>query len=179
MKKIYFLLAGMLIISIAADAQYRINKIMYDYHDFSYVKGDPYRPAIAGFSSLLVPGTGQIMCGEVGRGIAILGGFIGSGAITVAGFGYFMGSFPKTEQGTVKAGQTLAGLGIATAGFFCFIYTDIWSAVDASRVAKVNDRAFRYRKNTSGIINIQPYLNTSNYVINEKIPVGLSLKITF
>ena len=145
MKKICLILAGTWIITIAADAKYRINRTMYDHHEFSYIKGDPYRPPVACITSLLMPGTGQIMCGELGRGIGVIGGCIGSGVITYCGLEMFAHAIPTSEWEPVKPGQALGGLGLVLAGVIGYVYTDIWSAVDASRVAKVNDLAFRYR----------------------------------
>jgi hypothetical protein len=179
MKVLHIFLTGLVVFSMPAEAQYRINKKVYDQHGFTYQKSDPYQPAIAGFSSLIMPGSGQMMCGEVVRGFCIIGGIIGSGAVTFTGLVYFASAFPTSEWEHVKIDQAAQGLGIMFIGFISFVSIDIWSAVDASRVAKVNNRAFRDRVKTSGMINIQPYMGTSDYTVNKKTPVGISCKIIF
>jgi hypothetical protein len=49
--------------------QYRINKLNYNAHDYMHQPGDRYDPTLAGVASFLVPGMGQVVAGETGRGI--------------------------------------------------------------------------------------------------------------
>jgi hypothetical protein len=77
MKKdilIYFIL---LAFAVNVKAQtYNINKDKFDFHQYIPEYGDPYNPAVSGICSLIVPGLGQMMCGETGRGLAFMGGYV-------------------------------------------------------------------------------------------------------
>lgn len=179
MKKVYLVLAGVCIMSIAANAQYKINRVEYNFHTYSYQKDDPYKPIAAGIASLILPGMGQIISGEVGRGFGFLGGFIGSIVVFSTGVGFFISSIPTSENDPINEGRLETGLVIMDVAFLGALSIDICSVIDAVRVAKVNDLAFRDRKKTSYNINIQPYINKSNYTLNGKTSLGLSFRITF
>lgn len=49
-------------------------KKMYSRTSYSYQKGDKYIPILVSVPSLLIPGLGQVICGDVFRGIGYLGG---------------------------------------------------------------------------------------------------------
>lgn len=87
MKKYILLLINVFLVCSFTDAQYRINKTKYDYHTYTYQVGDPYNPAVAGITSLLIPGLGQMFSGENGRGLAFLGGDLVCTIIYVIGGG--------------------------------------------------------------------------------------------
>ena len=107
------------------DAQYKINKTKYDYKSWTYEEGDPYDPGFCGIVSV-VPGAGQMVAHEFGRGAAFFGGAAGCFSLLFAGF--------AVEWDYNEAlGITMMLLGVS--GFFA---VDIWSIVDATRVAKVN-----------------------------------------
>ena len=72
MKRFILLLIGLLFISSFTNAQYRINKTKYDYRTYKHQVDDPYNPSVDGFVSFLVPGLGQMISGELGRGAAFL-----------------------------------------------------------------------------------------------------------
>jgi len=72
-----FLLLSIIFLSFVANTnaqQYSINKNKYDYRLYSPQYGDPNNPAISGVCSFLIPGLGQMVSGEVGRGLSFLGG---------------------------------------------------------------------------------------------------------
>jgi hypothetical protein len=168
-------------ISININAQYRINRSKYDFRSYSYQPGDPYNPSFAGIASLLIPGLGQMTSGEVGRGFCFLGGCLGCMTVSIAGFAtffYYMDT-DEAHDKVVDPGKSLLGLGITAIGLIGAFVVDIGSVVDAVNVAKVNNLAYRDKNKTSGYLNIQPYLNTSIYNTTNKIPVGMTLKITF
>ena len=72
--------------SFNAHAQtYKINKQKYDYKMYMPQPGDPNNPAVMGLASFFIPGLGQMLSGETGRGLAYLGGSIALSGITVAG----------------------------------------------------------------------------------------------
>jgi len=49
-------------------------KEKYDYKNYTYQKGDRYDPGTAGVCSFLIPGLGQAVSGEIGRGILFFTG---------------------------------------------------------------------------------------------------------
>jgi len=158
------------------DAQYRVNKKKYDYSHYVYQPGDPYNPSTAAFASLFVPGLGQIISGESRRGIGFMLGCTGCLIVSFAGGSIALNATEKDrdfEEKTCK-GITLLFSGLtATTGIW------IWSIADASRVAKVNNLVLRDKKEVSGSINIQPYLNLHCYSTNNKTLLGLSVNINF
>lgn len=130
-KSFAFLCFSLLLLfsSIDSDAQYKVNKKIYDYADYTTEMYGPYSPLGAGFASLLIPGTGQMLSGEVGRGFIFLGADVVSFMLLPVGF--LIGWGAVEELGIA---MMLTGV----AGVFT---THIWAAVDAGRVAKVNNLA--------------------------------------
>lgn len=49
-------------------------KDMYNTRDYVKSSANPYSPGWSGVGSFFLPGLGQMICGETGRGLAILGG---------------------------------------------------------------------------------------------------------
>lgn len=170
MKKfMFFSIVVFFAASISTQAQYSVNKTQYDFRQYVPEIGDPYSPGVAGIASLFVPGLGQMISNEGGRGAGFLGGYlgcwvlygvgVGSMANDVAADGYYDGS---------GAGLVLLGIGGAIA-------VNIWSIVDATRVAKVNNMAWRNRNNSSSL-NIQPALRLTP---GGKPAPGLSMALNF
>lgn len=172
MKKWFLILISVFLINTVVDAQYKINKSIYNYRTYTHQIGDPYNIGVAGITSLLIPGLGQMISGEAGRGVAFLGGYVGCLVVYGVGAASAIMDIDGGGTGASGAGVMLLGLGGALA-------VNIWSIVDAVHVAKVNNLAFRDKTKTSYNIKLQPYFNLSNYNYNSKVPVGLSLKVTF
>lgn len=163
MKNLLFLLIGLLIISSTVNAQYRINKTKYDYKTYTYQVGDPYNPSVAGLTSFLIPGLGQMLSGEGGRGVGFLGGFVGCWVLYGIGAGI---SAADIEEG----GTGAAGGGLVVVGLLGAIAVDIWSIVDAIHVAKVNNLAWRDKKTS---LYISPYIDTRVH------SAGLDFRVSF
>jgi hypothetical protein len=85
MKKILLLIICITLISATTNAQYRINKTKYDSHNYVIQAGDPYNPAASGICSFLIPGLGQMISGEGGRGVGFLLGCMGSFGVFITG----------------------------------------------------------------------------------------------
>ena len=166
MKKPILLIISTLLICTIVNAQYRINKTTYDYHDYRHQAGDRYSPTVAGVTSFFLPGLGQMLSGEGGRGLCFLGGYLGFGTV------YCVGIVRAFDGGGGAAGLLYTGM----AGL---IVVDIWSIVDAIRVAKVNNLAFRDKNRTSLNLKIRPYINRTDYLTTSKLTTGISLKFTF
>jgi hypothetical protein len=162
MKKAILLLLSVILINLSVDAQYKIKKHKYDYHTYNYQDGDRYRLPVAGLSSFLIPGLGQAISGEPLRGFAFFGSFLG--CITVLFIGEGQGN-----KGVVLG--TLGGLG-------CSI-VPIWSAIDAVRVAKVNNLALRDKTKPLTTIQFQPFINTNFHYQTQLFQPGMTVKISF
>lgn len=150
--------------------QYRVNKTRYNYRTYTYKKGDPYNPSSAGFASLIIPGLGQMISGEIGRGLLFLTGFTGCLVATVAGI---------INLGTSYKGESVVGAQIAVAGLIGAACIDLWSIGDAVKVAKVNNLALRNKHKTSYNLNVKPFLYTSENGLKHNVPVGLTFKVIF
>jgi hypothetical protein len=85
MKKILLLVISIMLISATTNAQYRINKTKYDALNYVPQVGDPYNPTASGICSFLIPGLGQMISGEGGRGVGFLLGCMGSFGVFIIG----------------------------------------------------------------------------------------------
>jgi TM2 domain-containing membrane protein YozV len=170
MKKYLIFLTCMLFITTVSNAQYKVNKTKYDYKMYQPQVGDPYNPGVAGLTSFLIPGLGQMIAGEGGRGAAFLGGNAGTLVLLFVGSGM---SAADIEDG----GDGSSGLGLVTVGALGALAVDIWAIVDAVRVSKVNNMAFQDKNKTS--LMVIPSVITSDYFGKNKVTPGLSLQVTF
>ena len=179
MKKVLCVFILVCLSGITVYAQYRINKTKYNYHTYSYQKGDPMNPALCCVASI-IPGVGQMICGEPGRGLCFLGGFAGSAAFTYAGVAVFATSIPASDSEPVKEGQMLTGLLMVATGIGGIISFDIWSIVDAVHVARITNMAFRDQNKTSLDLKLKPYIGTYGILnSNEEVLAGVTLILTF
>lgn len=142
--------------TIDSGAQYSINKEKYDYRSYSKEPGDPYNPLAAGIASLYIPGLGQMIFNEVPRGASFLAGYAGCWLIVGMGWIYFNRDISNTYSIRIDD----PGVGLMIVGLSSVMAVQIWSAVDAVRVAKVNNLAWRDRDKTSSTsIMIAPSIN--------------------
>ena len=152
MKRIVIIIA-LALVSVAASAQYiggaRYKDIKNDYNPKLYTPStvDPYSPGWSSFFSFFVPGSAQMLSGELLRGglffcgSAVLAGIIDDCRSEV-GNAIGIDAENKTIYWTdrakgqknlwIIAGCTVADLGIA-----------IWSSIDARRIAKVKNMYYQ------------------------------------
>lgn len=132
--------------------------------------GDPYSRFWAGAASFLIPGLGQGVDGEWGRGALICLGNIGLYAVMLSDSYYDL-------NGTLYYGTVGSIANIAR------IVYDIWSIVDAVRVAKIKNMYYQdIRAQRASIdFNIEPYFAyTPSGIGNSLTPTtGLTLKLNF
>jgi hypothetical protein len=93
---------------------------VYDYRLYQKSLYDRYSPAGSGVASFFIPGLGQMICGEWGRGFAWLGGHVGC--------------YMLTGISAIAESDTLVLMGIAG-----LLAIDICAIVDGVRVAKVKN----------------------------------------
>ena len=187
MKRIILILVVALL-PIAANAQYiggakygDIKKI-YNYKDYMPSQVDPYSPSWSSAFSFFVPGVGQILSGEVWRGVAFLGG----AAIVSTVFNdaysdlgkclavnadqtkvYWTDKAQGQKNVWILLGCTAVDLGIA-----------IWSSIDANHIAKVKNMYYQdvMGRTSSVEMNFAP---TVAFTPTGQPAAGMGLTINF
>lgn len=145
--------------------KYRELKHLYNHKE--YVRGlvQHHNPAGVGVASYFIPGLGQMICGEGWRGVAFLGGSIASYSILVAG----------AYHGNADTFDIFMWTGLA--GMFT---AQIWSIVDAVRVAKVKNMYERDLMRTYAIdVDLYPSVNCVRYGTGYKPTAGMTLALRF
>lgn len=171
---LFTVLVGFSLMSVNAQT-YKINRLKYDYRMYVPEFEDPYNPTLMGVSSFLVPGLGQMLSGEVGRGLGFLGGSVASTLVTGVGW-----TVMNTGLYRENLSAASMGLGLTLVGVAGMLGFSIASIVDAVKVAKVNNLYLRdYRKSNALHLEFAPYIgqfNTGNQIVT---PVGMSICISF
>lgn len=114
--------------------------------------------------------------GETGRGLAFLGGSMALTGITVAG-----ALMSYNEVTTYNQFGPFTEYETNPTGLAATIAPDVWAIVDAVRVAKVNNMYIQdLRGNLSSVkVELNPFIDTHNYLGQANTSAGLSLKVTF
>jgi hypothetical protein len=154
---------------------YSQNKLKYDYHQYVRQYGDPYDPALSGVCSFFLPGLGQMLSDETGRGLAFLGASAGCGMVTIVGYGTFISSMLDGTGSRAGSGAGLMLLGMAG-----MLTVNIWSIVDAVHVAEVNNLYIRdLQKKSSLKLEVEPYIARINISNQTVTPVGMTMRVKF
>jgi TM2 domain-containing membrane protein YozV len=133
--------------TLASNAQYRTIKEQYKDQNYSYESGDRYNPAVAAVSSVLIPGLGQMIAGEVGRGAVFL-------TANMAGFVTFFTGFIMAfsdSSPNVAGILMLGGAGLAGTSY-------VWSIVDAIQVTIIKNLYYRDQNKLGERIRLNPYI---------------------
>ena len=160
---------------LAEGMKYRHLKHMYNYKDYSETIYDRYSPEGAGIASFFIPGLGQMISREVGRGFAWFGGAAAAYVLTGVG-----GVFASSGQyyGSPQLENTGAVIGLV--GMVSLLAIDICSIVDAVRVAKIKNMYEQdLRKKYTFDVDFHPsvnYIQTANGV---QPAAGLTLAFKF
>lgn len=146
--------------------RYKDYKKMYMPSAYVPLPGDKYKPAVSGLCSFLIPGLGQMICGEVGRGFCYLGGSVGG--LALAGLG----------TGLAFANPILGGTFIFI-GATSWLVVDICAIVDGVRVAKIKNMYNQDINKLSSSVNLQltPYISTIG--LSQTPVAGVTLALTF
>lgn len=148
---------------IAPGMKYKELKSMYNYKDFTPTHSDKYSPAWSGVASFLIPGLGQMICGEVGRGFAWLGGSVGCSLVAVL-------ADPRSAGG--KTTSFIATLGAMA--------IDICAIVDGVRVAKVKNMYVQDLKNGYALdFDFYPSVNYIQTECGVQPTAGFTLAMKF
>ena len=164
---------GVSLMSINAQ-NYRVNKHIYDYRMYIPEFGDAYNPTVAGVTSFFIPGLGQMLSGEIGRGIGFLGGSVASTLVTTVGWNVMNTGLYRENLSAASMGLALTLVGAAG-----MLGVTIASTVDAVKVAKVNNLYIRDYRKSKALLEFAPYIgqfNAGNQIVR---PVGMSMCISF
>lgn len=146
---------------------YREYRPYYRPSEYMRVFGDPYSPGWSGVASFFIPGLGQMVSGEIGRGCAFLGGTIGLCLLTTLGSAALY-DFP------------VGALGLAVGGSLALVAVDIWAIVDAVQVAKVKNMYYRdLRQKYPVEMKIYPSVGSIPTLSGNSVSAGLALAVRF
>ena len=119
------------------------------------------------FSSAVIPGLGQLIEGETLRGLGFLGGSIALGVFKRLVI--WTTNMDWDEKNMIRKSVFMGQIGLR-----------VWSGINASRIAKVNDMAFREKYNSTINLKIMPYSGILDYYGFSKSNIcGITLLFTF
>lgn len=146
---------------------YRQYRALYRPSEYVRAPGDRYLPALSGIASYFIPGLGQMICGEVGRGFAFLGATVGAALL------------PPVASALAYSSADASFL--LSAGVCCFLAVYVWSIVDAVQVAKVKNmyRQDIRRMETQVGMRLYPSVNLFPSPSGERASYGVTLALTF
>ncbi|MDL2228343.1 hypothetical protein LJC25_04405 [Bacteroidales bacterium OttesenSCG-928-K03] len=154
---------------------YREYKKLYNVNYYTRHYSDAHNPLIIGICSSVVPGLGQMICGELGRGSAYFGGSLGCFALSYTGFIFMFNGIFSYSTSLYNSGIIMLFSGIAG-----MITIKIFDIVDAVNVAKIKNMYIRDIRNMSAFnIKLQPYIDCIAIGNNFMLPAGLSLLVSF
>lgn len=159
-------------VGIVPNMRYKQLRHMYNHKEYTKTLGDRHSPAWSGVASFFIPGLGQMICGEIGRGFAFLGGHVGG--IVLGSLVYASGYDPSGNYSS--PGAALVAMAIF-AGVFA---VDIISIVDGVRVARVKNM---YEQDLRKLhsMNVKLYPSVDYAYINGAVQpaAGLTLALNF
>lgn len=144
--------------------KYNELKNIYDYRMYRSGGYERYSPVWSGIGSFLIPGLGQICCGEAGRGLIQWGLSILCNIGTLAGFS------DDDFNGAIVI-CPLANVGIG-----------IWSIVDAVRVAKVKNMYETDLRSMRSSVEVEMYPSLNTFTTQSNgvgVAPGMTLSFTF
>ncbi len=189
MKKSGIILILLFVYTLNSYSQsYKENKLIYDQHLYQEKSDDPNNIFACGVASYFIPGLGQILAGETGRGLTFIGCdlacnmlFFGGSVCVYSSFLNSMIDIYNYDQFDYS-NQFYIGLGSIIVGLTGMIFVKVYSVFDAVKVAKINNMYFQDHKNETGVIEsiqLKPYVSQISLNNRNETSVGLSLNITF
>lgn len=149
--------------------KYRQLKTMYDHRYYVPDIMDKYTPGWIGVASFFIPGLGECICGEWGRGLGKLGAnvvFATTGSVCVAR-SYYDSNWE-------------ADIIVAVICYAAVVGIDIWSIIDAVRISKVKNMYMQdLWKQYSLDIDLYPSINYAYIGNSVKPTAGLTLAVRF
>ena len=150
-------------LAVAPMMKYKEMAKVYDYRLYQKSLYDRYSPAGSGVASFFIPGLGQMICGEWGRGFAWLGGHVGC--------------YMLTGISAIAESDTLVLMGIAG-----LLAIDICAIVDGVRVAKVKNMYMEDLRKSGyyGLdVDLYPSVNYVRTTSGVQPTAGMTLALRF
>ena len=150
-------------LAVAPMMKYKEMAKVYDYRLYQKSLYDRYSPAGSGVASFFIPGLGQMICGEWGRGFAWLGGHVGC---------YMLTGISAIAESDTLVLMSIAGL----------LAIDICSIVDGVRVAKVKNMYMEDLRKSGyyGLdVDIYPSVNYVRTTSGVQPTAGMTLALRF
>lgn len=143
-------------VELVPGMKYRNLKHIYDYKDYQPSIYESHSPGGMGVASFFIPGLGQMISGEVGRGLAWLGGHVAAYSIMGIGSALSSSGYYYGEERMERTGDILIIAGLAST-----LTIDICAIVDAIRVTKVRNMYEQdlYKKLYSFDLDLHPSVN--------------------
>lgn len=114
--------------NVSPGMKYKELKNLYNFKEYVPGLADRYPPAWLGVASAFIPGLGECINEEWGRGLGKFGGYLILGVLaSSATYAYSYGGAPD------------ATAALALACYGGIIAIDVWSIIDAVRIAKVKN----------------------------------------
>lgn len=148
--------------AIMPGMKYREYRKYYSASDYSRMPGDKYSPFWAGFESAFVPGLGQMLSDELGRGFAFLGGEIACLGLVCAA------EFVDSEEAYVIM-SLVASVGLAG--------LHLWNIFDAAKVAKIKNMYYQDLGRARPVeLSLQPYISSTP---SSAVVAGATFRVRF
>lgn len=119
-----------------------------------------------GVCSWLIPGLGQMICGEVGRGFGWLGASLGCSFVSGLGVGLI---YDNEELGAILSGV----------GAVALLAVDVCAIIDAVRVTKVRNMYEQDLRKINYSFKIHPSIDYIKIGNGVRPTAGLTLAMTF
>ena len=154
---------------------YEALRMRYSTKGYVAMPGDRHNVVASGVASAFLPGLGECLNGEWGRGMGkfgiglfCVGGASASTALMLGGMGY--------RGGEVR--QIIGFFGILLFGS-ATIALDVWSVIDAVRIAKVKNLYERDCRKASADVRVLPKFDVLALGDGARTTAGLSLVVNF
>ena len=166
--------------SVQEGMRYREYKNLYNTKYYIREASDAYSPGWAGVASFFIPGLGQGVAGEWGRGLGIFAADIGLGALALGSAAVISANYNETTE-ELEGGAGAACLMVGA--LIGQVVLEIWSICDAVHVAKVkNMYQQEIRSQRAGLdLKVEPFIAYTPSLASEGIQpsAGLSFKVSF
>ena len=156
---------------------------LYNASDYVRMPGDRYSPLAGGLCSFVIPGLGQAINGNVGRGLAFFGGAVLGSALMISGSAVMGDAYYYNTYGYAVDEETMAAATtMVVAGLVTLVGFDIWAIIDGVNHAKIKNM---YLRDVTGIssldIKLSPYIASTAVPFSQGISpaLGLSLNVSF
>jgi hypothetical protein len=157
--------------NLRQNMRYKELKRLYNHKEYEAALADRYSPGWTGVASAVIPGLGECINGEWGRG---LGKFFGNLALVTTANVFVQKSYVDaypTWQADIVVGAVcyVAALGL-----------DIWSIVDAVRIAKVKNMYEQDLKKTYAVdVDLYPSVDYIQLASGVQPTTGFTFAVRF